>query len=363
VSTMSSCVAAQQAGIATSIAAVEGRGPMGVIIDRLGAEGVVVESFPLARRMANLARRWSISPSLVRWVFRHAREFDVVHAHGAWTFTTLGALVVAKLHRRMAVLTPHESLTDFDIAKSRRCQRLVKKELRRLYLKWFDAVVFASELERESSAANRASGYVAVIPHALEPMNERSRAYRGVSPLIVGFLGRLDPKKNLDVLIRALPVNARLRIAGDGSSDVIEALRKLSASVGADDRIEWLGFVRDQEKMAFLQSIDVLAMPSAYEGFGLAAAEALRAGVPVIVSPRTGIAALVKRYGCGWVVPATSQEFRAVLEQRDEIRNRSGRATFAADRELGLKSHGERLRVLYSDLLLTRASRIQEEVR
>ena len=69
-----------------------------------------------SRLFPSRSARWGVSFALARWLLMNARRFDLVHAHGAWTFTSFTALLVAKATRRPAVLTTHESLTDFDIS-------------------------------------------------------------------------------------------------------------------------------------------------------------------------------------------------------------------------------------------------------
>jgi glycosyltransferase involved in cell wall biosynthesis len=114
-------------------------------------------------------------------------------------------------------------------------------------------------------------------------------------PLRIGFLGRLHPKKNLDVLIRAVrraSNDARLLVAGEGPSGYTANLKGLVAELEMEDRIEWLGFTEGSSKWHFIDQIDVLAMPSQYECFGMAAAEAIARGTPIIVSQHTGMAEL-----------------------------------------------------------------------
>jgi glycosyltransferase involved in cell wall biosynthesis len=97
---------------------------------------------------------------------------------------------------------------------------------------------------------------------------------------VVGALGRLDRQKGHDLLVRALPELARahpgvvVAIAGEGHER--DALVALARELGVADRLRLLGHREDVER--FLAAIDVFAMPSRWEGFGLALVEALAAG-------------------------------------------------------------------------------------
>ncbi|HEV8686703.1 MAG TPA: glycosyltransferase [Gaiellaceae bacterium] len=313
-------------------------------IDRLRTAGVRVRTFPLA----GLARRWSFGFRLAVWLLAAPRRYDVLHAHGAWTFTTLVALVAAKLHGRPVMLTPHESLTDFDVAKSRLPARAAKRLLRRVYVRAFDVVVCASQLEHDDSLRHQ-RGRAIVVPHPV-PSQQRVIHPRQEGPLRVGFLGRFHPKKNLALLIKALPNSALLRVAGDGPSAVRERLRDLAEEVGAEERVEWLGFVGRVDRRAFFESIDLLAMPSAYESFGLAAAEALAAGVPVLVTRRVGVASLVTDHGCGFIVEPVVDEVRRVLTDANDLGERAARTQHAA-RELDPRTYAAKLSRVYRGLV------------
>jgi glycosyltransferase involved in cell wall biosynthesis len=344
VSTVLSCLAAAQAGIETVV--VTTREPRAAdATARLTAGDVCVLSFPLIRRPTRPASRWSISISLSNWLFRHAREFDVLHTHGAWTQITVAALLAGKVARKPVILTPNESLTDFDLAKKKGVAFLWKLLLREWYKRECDAIVFASELERDASHGSRRCA--AVIPHAVELPHPRQKNRSNPARLRIGFIGRFDPKKNLDVLIQALPLDAQLHIAGDGKSEFRSAAVSLAQRHGVADQIIWHGFVHGETKESFFSEIDVLVMPSKFEAFGVAAAEAMARALPVIVSRATGLAPLVMRHDCGIVVEASVEEIRRALADPN-LMQKGGAARTAVATELNFKAHGMRLGELYA---------------
>src|SRR6185437_17182583 len=128
---------------------------------------------------------------------------------------------------------------------------------------------------------------------------------------------RFHPKKNLEILLEAVSQtsNVSLRIAGDGWRDYRAKLRDLANRLGINDRIEWLGFIAKEQSAAFFESIDVLAMPSAYECFGRVAAEAMVHGIPTIVTTTTGVAEIVERGRCGIVIVANDIVLRLAIER------------------------------------------------
>ena len=156
------------------------------------------------------------------WLVRRAGNYDVVHLHGVWGLTLLAALAAARVRDVPVVVTPHESLTAIDIETSKNAiRRRLKLALRALYLRW-------TGLRRE--LATRGGHIVArgerhrvnVAYHPLSSATRRlhSRDARDADErLRVGFLGRLHPKKNLDLVIDAvaeLPDHIELIVAGGG---------------------------------------------------------------------------------------------------------------------------------------------------
>jgi len=118
--------------------------------------------------------------------------------------------------------------------------------------------------------------------------SEATRAGLGLAPgrKLVGSIGRLDPQKGYGYLIEAFGRLAKDRddvdlvIAGDGPEQ--RALQRLANRSAPAGRIRLLG--RRDDVPALLHAFDVFAMPSIYEGFGLALVEAMAAGVPVVAS-------------------------------------------------------------------------------
>lgn len=103
------------------------------------------------------------------------------------------------------------------------------------------------------------------------------------------YFGRLDWfQKGLDTLLDGFAKLARqrpileLRIAGRGKD--LERVRSRAADLGLSDRIRLLGAVSDEQRNSLFSSAKLLLMPSRFEGFGMVAAEAMAAGVPVVAA-------------------------------------------------------------------------------
>ncbi len=357
---MSMVLASSKAGIEHIVGCTEqpsARARSQQLIGRLEQAGVPVFTFAPLRHPAGLADRWSINLDQVPWIFSEAARCDAIHVHGVWNIAALSGLAAARARDVPLIVTSHESLTATDIDTSRSAARRRQKlALKSLYLRWTDLFVLTSELETRESLPPSAPAMT--IPYALPEDCGASHepSPRGRAPdLTIGYLGRVAPKKNVPVLIDALaqlPSHVRLRIAGDGPEHVVAAARRRAAELGVADRIAWLGFVPPRSRAEFLAGIDVLAMPSSYESFGMSAAEAMLAGVPLVVSRRTGIAELIERRGGGLLISPTAESLADAVSRLDRDRSclaELGRDARAAVRhELNPAHIGKRLRRAYA---------------
>lgn len=107
-------------------------------------------------------------------------------------------------------------------------------------------------------------------------------------------VGTVERRKNLELLIRALPHLKQARIVCVGPQTPYAAeCAALARRLDVEERLELRGYVTREELVALYRDAAVVAVPSRYEGFGYAAAQALCAGVPCVVSNRTSLPEIV----------------------------------------------------------------------
>jgi glycosyltransferase involved in cell wall biosynthesis len=133
---------------------------------------------------------------------------------------------------------------------------------------------------------------VDVVPCGLDHAVHRPAPFEDRVPLVVS-LGRLEPYKRLDLLLRAWPrvlvevPDARLAIVGRGQEE--PRLRVLARRLGVSGSVGFPGFVSDAEKVAWLQRAALLVQVSRKEGWGLTVAEAYACGTPVVAMDVPGL--------------------------------------------------------------------------
>jgi phosphatidylinositol alpha-mannosyltransferase len=166
------------------------------------------------------------------------------------------------------------------------------------------ARVAVSEAARRTVAPHFPGDY-AIVPNGIDVARfcvEAPRpAWRQPDRVHVLYVGRLEPRKGVDVLVRACAdvqkrrPDVRLIVAGDGTDR--SRLEAAAAAAGAD--VVFAGPVPDVDLPAFFQGADIVCSPAlGGESFGIVLLEAMAAGRPVVASRIEGYAALVDGIGC-----------------------------------------------------------------
>jgi glycosyltransferase involved in cell wall biosynthesis len=171
-------------------------------------------------------------------------------------------------------------------------------------------------------------GSVRAVPNGVPDLDLRRRHRRADGPLVVGAVGRLDPMKGHDVLLRAITQVDRLVLVLVGSGPEEAALRALAQTLGVAERVTftgWLSCARD-----VLPRFDVFAMPSRSEGFPLALIEAMLAELPCVATPVGSIGEAIRPERTGLLVPKDDPDALAAalrrLRDQPELADRLGSA-------------------------------------
>jgi D-inositol-3-phosphate glycosyltransferase len=228
----------------------------------------------------------------------HGYEYDIVFSHywlSGWVgdylrrwwsvphvtmFHTLGALKNASGYgfddTELRIVTEQEII--------QQCQR----------------VIVATEREKRDIAEHygAAPENIGVVPCGVNmdlfrPMNKadaRARLGLGDEKVLL-FVGRIDPVKGVDRLVRALPLvssvdKLRLAVIGgdEASTGEVEKLKRLAADLGLADEVSFRGAVDQTDLPAYYSAADACVIPSYYESFGLVGLESLACGTPLVAA-------------------------------------------------------------------------------
>jgi glycosyltransferase involved in cell wall biosynthesis len=241
-----------------------------------------------------------VSPRLAAALPAEARRADVVHLQAVYSFPTFPTLAIARLLDMPLVWSPRGALQRWERTTRVGAKWIWERGCRAL-LPRRAAFHTTAAPEAEATAARMPGIPVAIVPNGVDvPAAIEPRGLGGRLEIL--FLGRLHPIKGIDRLLAALRRIERgdlaLTIAGDGDPSYRAELERLVSELGLDGRVSFVGFLDGEAKSAALRRAHLLVLPSHSENFGMAAAEALAHGTPVVAARGTPWHDLDRR-GCG----------------------------------------------------------------
>ncbi len=223
----------------------------------------------------------------VRAIRETLRPFQLVHAHLFPAFLWV-ALAVRLLPGKVALYTEHST------TNRRRKRSLFKLVDSFAYGRYARIVCISRGVQQTLSGyMPRLAGKAIVIHNGIDFSRFAPGPGQGRE---VACVANLLPYKGQEVLLRAaplLPADVRIVLAGRGPLE--RRLRELAAGLGVQERVRFPGYVEDVA--AIYRAARVCVVPSSWEGFGMAAVEAMASGVPVVASRIPGLAEVVGEAG------------------------------------------------------------------
>jgi glycosyltransferase involved in cell wall biosynthesis len=255
-------------------------------------------------------------------------------AYGAFTLD-----LVAAIHRPIVALVHHPLALETGLDPARR-DALARSE--REALAHTRAVVASSPETARVLAADYAvpSSKIAVAEPGTDPAARSSGTGHPVQLLAVGTV---SPRKGFDILVSALAgledLPWRLTIAGALDRDPIAAASLMAAieSAGLRERVSLVGILRESELADLYATADMLVSPSLFEGYGMALAEALARGLPLVASTGGAAAQTVPDAAGLKVPPGDVPRLREALARMiadPDLRRRCADAAWAAGQSL-----------------------------
>jgi glycosyltransferase involved in cell wall biosynthesis len=253
--------------------------------------------------------KYGISPRFVPWLRANANRYDAVIVHGLWQYHSFGTWRALR-----GSSTPYLVFTHGMLDPWFKKQYPLKHLKKWVYWPWAEyrvlrdaqAVLFTCEQERLLARSSfwlyrcneAVVGYGTTMP-SCDPRLELAEFF-GRYPELSGkrlalFMGRIHPKKGCDLLINAFASalaqdsSWRLVVAGPDQVGWQRELTRWAVQLGVASRITWTGMLNGLMKWGALRAAEIFILPSHQENFGLAVAEALAVGVPVLISNKVNI--------------------------------------------------------------------------
>jgi glycosyltransferase involved in cell wall biosynthesis len=273
-------------------------------------------------------------------------DADVIHGHGLYVGTNYLFGRECRRQQKPLVYHVHGMFEPYILARSRWKKRLAR---------WFyenanfrHARLWRALTLKEADQI-RACGIkqpIVVTPNGLDladfprqfdlaapiALAQGSSLVKSVSRLL--FLGRLHPKKGLDLLVSAwarlahLTKNWQLVVAGPDEQGHLAQIRAQAVALGVQDQIVFAGPVTGENKLRLLYSADLFVLSSYSEGFSMSLLEAMACELPVVATHACNFPE-ISQQGAGWEcegsVDSVSVALQAALSASDSERRERGR--------------------------------------
>ena len=356
--------------VCTTDAATASERAGAVLLDRAvsGASGSVeVRTFRNVSNSLAYHGQLFLPWGLGAFLKEHARDFDVAHLHACRNLP----VTLAARHLRSAgvpyVCAPNGT---GPLIERRRLQKWAYDRLiGSRDLPGAQAVIAVTDAERRQlEAFGVPADRIRVVPNPVDLDEHASPVARGqfraahrlgANPVVL-FLGKLTPRKRVDVLIDAFASgvgpDARLVIAGNDMGAGPTLVNQARAR-GVAERVTFTGLLSAQFRLEALADADVVVYPSADEIFGLVPLEALLVGTPVVVADDSGCGEIIRQTGGGIVAPlgdagALADAIRHVLDAPQRWRQSASEAAIQVRSRFSGAAVAEQLDAVYRDVLV-----------
>lgn len=285
---------------------------------------------------------YGYSPLFAQELKRRIKDFDIVHIHGLWTYPTFAAGRISRKERVPYLIRPCGMLDEYCIGHHRLRKTVYYFLAERKNLISAQAVHFTHETERDRSFGGNASLRSVVIPLGCDlsdfadmpPRGNFKNRYAHLhGKKIVSFLGRLNFKKGLDLLIDAVAElkksvqDVHCVIAGPDDEGYGSRLKRWIHQKGMAEDVTFTGFLNVDQKRELFGDSEVFCLPSHQENFGIAVVEAMACALPVVVSDQVSLSKEIQSVEAGIVTRLKVFEIASALKQllqHDSLKRRMG---------------------------------------
>lgn len=296
------------------------------------------------------------SIAMLRAIWTGVGRADLVLAHSLFTLPAVFSGVACRLRGTPWILAPHSCLDPYDVRQHYRLKAQLAP-LWRVLLRRAD-LWCATDVEARQAVTFGTRPRAHVVPPPVEPIarvpEEEAlvrlagldlRPALDTGGCIVSFVGRFDVKKGIPGLVDCFDLvagdNDVLVLAGRGDADYERIVDHRLERSPRRRQIRRPGWLSDEQKAALWSLPGFFALPSDNENFGVAVAEAMAAGVPVVITDRVGLADLVETTSAGIVTRSDTGDtvgfaaaMTAYLSDPDRRRRDGGHGRTAVQQSL-----------------------------
>lgn len=279
------------------------------------------------------------------WLFSHVQDYDLIHTNAVFSLPNLPAHWACQWHRIPYIMTPHGMLEPWALSYKGSKKRWYFRLFGRSALNSASAIHSTASLEAKNLQKLNLKSPVILIPNGIHKSNfdnlpspeiflQRFPYIRGKK--IILFLGRIDPKKGLDLLSSAFShvcksfSETHLVVAGPDNIGFLPIAKQYFLEAGCIDAVTFTGMLTGDLKFAALAAANLYVAPSYSEGFSMSILEGMASGLPCVITT-----------GCNFPEAAAANVVYEVIPTVEQISNALSQCLQDPD---GAKATGNRAR-------------------
>lgn len=240
-----------------------------------------------------------ISPALVSWLSRHLTAYDLVHTHTIFAPLLSAVHGVCRYYRKPYIMTPHGMLEPWALSYKAGKKKLFFRLLEKPAMQQAVSIQALASIEAQHIRSLGITSPIAIIPNgihrqAFETQSDPTSFYQQFpetqGKTLILFLGRIDPKKGLDLLApafsqvkQAFP-NTHLVVAGPDSIGYLPTAKRFFEAANCLDAVTFTGMLTGTIKQSALAAAHLYVAPYYSEGFSMSVLEGMASALPCVIT-------------------------------------------------------------------------------
>ena len=287
-------------------------GKLGISVDLVttNANGRVVVDEPLFTWIKKKEYRvqyfpyWDVfdykfSPSLTFWLFQNASNYDLVHTHGIFSYPVLSAYWACNNSNTPYIVSPHGMLEPWALAYKSNKKKMYFSFLEKPALNKAAAIHMMASTEAANVRNLNLKVPLFTLPNGIHRIDFNSLPNPDIfyqrfpetrNKKLIIFLGRIDPKKGLDLLAKAFTKahqvfpDTQLIVAGQDNTGFLPIAQSYFEEAGCSEAVTFTGMLTGEMKYAALAAANIYVAPSYSEGFSMSVLEGMASGLPCTIT-------------------------------------------------------------------------------
>jgi glycosyltransferase involved in cell wall biosynthesis len=242
---------------------------------------------------------YKFSPSLTFWLLQNASKYNLVHTHGIFSYPVLSAYWACNKTNLPYIVSPHGMLEPWALAYKSSKKKMYFSFLEKPALNKASAIHILASTEAENVKPLNLKSPLAIVPNGIhridfESLPNPNTFYQHFpdtqNKTLIIFLGRIDPKKGLDLLAKAFAKayqifpEAYLIIAGQDNTGFLPIAQSYFEEAGCSEAVTFTGMLTGEMKYSALAAANIYVAPSYSEGFSMSVLEGMASGLPCVIT-------------------------------------------------------------------------------